>query len=153
MIITDKIRAILEQMSGVETVLYDSAWSTNVRIDRRPTPAALLYMLSDWDIDISSGTAREEAQIQVFFFDRAKLDQTGEEKDLIVSQMETLAREFITIVLGDKSMIVKEDAIKLRSCMGRFDAFCVGVTVEMTLAMKHGSCIENNTDDNGTTIF
>lgn len=141
MIITDKIRAILGQISGIETVMYDSGFSANVRTDRKPTPAALLYLLSDWNIDISSGTAKEEAKIEVFFFDRATLDQKGEEKDEIVSRMETLAREFIVSVLSDRSMIVKEDTIRLRSAYGKFDAFVVGVSVEMTLELKQGSCI------------
>ena len=149
--LTNKVLSILNSMlppetptEGVEylqTVLYDSAWSTNVRIDRRPTPAALLYLVTDWGLDIGSGTAKESAELEVFFFDRAKFDATGEEKDVIVSKMEKYAREFISLVLSDKSIRVLDDTVRLRSAYGQFDAFVVGVSVHLKLEVRQGECI------------
>lgn len=151
MTIVNKIRSILNSMltpehpvEGTEyinTVMYDSGWSANVRIDRNPAPYALLYLLSDWTIDISRGVAREGAEVQVFFFDKANLDAKGEEKDAIVTRMELQAREFIRRVLADSSINVIEDTIKLRSSWGQFDKFCVGVSVTMKLEDKQGGCI------------
>lgn len=151
MTLVNKIRSILNSMltpehpvEGTEyinTVMYDSGWSANVRIDRNPAPYALLYLLSDWTLDISKGVAKEGADIQVFFFDKANLDAKGEEKDLIVTQMELIAREFIRRVLADNTIIVAEDTIKLRSSWGQFDKFCVGVSVTMKIEDKQGGCI------------
>lgn len=141
MTLVNKIRAILGSIDDINTVMYDSGWSANVRIDRNPAPYALLYLLSDWTLDISKGVAKEGADIQVFFFDKANLDAKGEEKDLIVTQMELIAREFIRRVLADNSILVAEDTIKLRSSWGQFDKFCVGVSVSMKLEDKQGGCI------------
>lgn len=141
MTLVNKIRAILGSIDDINTVMYDSGWSANVRIDRNPAPYALLYLLSDWTLDISKGVAKEGADIQVFFFDKANLDAKGEEKDLIVTQMELIAREFIRRVLADNTILVAEDTIKLRSSWGQFDKFCVGVSVSMKLEDKQGGCI------------
>lgn len=149
--LTTKILSILNSMlppetpiEGVEylqTVLYDSAWSTNVRIDRRPTPAALLYLVTDWNLDISHGTSKEAAELEVFFFDRAKFDAKGEEKDVIVSKMEAFARDFLGRVLSDPTIKVTDDSVRLRSSYGQFDAFVVGVSVHIKLELKQGECI------------
>jgi hypothetical protein len=141
MTLVNKIRAILGSIDDINTVMYDSGWSANVRIDRNPAPYALLYLLSDWTLDISKGVAKEGADIQVFFFDKSNLDAKGEEKDLIVTQMELIAREFIRRVLADNTIIVAEDTIKLRSSWGQFDKFCVGVSVTMKIEDKQGGCI------------
>lgn len=141
MILVNKIRDILAQMPDIQTLIYDSAWSSNIRVDRSPAPYAILYLLSDWTVDISSGVAKEGAQLQVFFADRAKFDCKGEEKDLIVTQMELIAREFIRRVLADNTIRVIDDTIKLRSSYGSFDAFVVGVSVTLNIELRQGSCI------------
>lgn len=141
MTLVNKIRDILAQMPDIQTVIYDNQWSSNLRVDRSPAPYAILYLLSDWTIDISSGVAKEGAQLQVFFADRAKFDCKGEEKDLIVTQMELIAREFIRRVLADNTIRVIDDTIKLRSSYGSFDAFIVGVSVTMNIEDKQGNCI------------
>lgn len=151
MIIVDKIRTILNSMLPPQTpvegteyvkyVMYDSSFSANVRIDRNPSPIALLYLLSDWQIDVSRGTKKEGAEIQVFFADRAKFDCKGEDKDSIVKRMETLALDFISRVLAEKSLAVVDDTVKMRSSYGQFDAFMVGVSVTLRLEERQGSCI------------
>lgn len=139
--LVNKIRNILSQMTDVQTVIYDNQFSSNLRVDRSPAPYAILYLLSDWTVDISSGVAKEGAEIQVFFADRAKFDCKGEEKDLIVMRMELMAREFIRRVLDDKTIRVTDDTVKLRSSYGSFDAFVVGVSVMLKIEDKQGGCI------------
>lgn len=143
MTLVNKIKSILESISGVKTVIYDSGFSANQRIDRKPTPAALLYLLTDWSIDVSKGTAKEAAEAEVFFFDASKLDATGEQKDITVNEMETLALEFIAKVMSEKSISVKDDTIRMRSTYGKFDKFCVGVSVHIKLEEKQGTCIDD----------
>ena len=123
--------------------MYDSGFSANVRIDRKEGPYALLYLLSDWAIDVSKGTAKESAEAEVFFFNTAKLDATGEEKDITVNEMETLALEFIGKVMSDRSVSVIDDKIKMRSTYGRFDKFCVGVSVHIKLEERQGTCLDD----------
>lgn len=143
MILTDKILAILREMNSVETVLYDSGFSANVRIDRKEGPYALLYLLTDWAIDVSKGTAKEAAEIEVFFFDKGNFDSTGEEKDVTVKAMSVIALEFVAKLMTDKTITVKDDTIKMRSTYGRYDKFCVGVSVHVNIEAKQGTCIED----------
>lgn len=122
-------------------VMYDSGWSANVRVDRNPTPAALLYLLSDWKLDVSTQTVKESANMQIFFFDVTNLDAKGEEKDLVVQRMETLAKEFIANILADKTIVIKSDKIKIESAYGRFDKFVCGVTVQLEIEERQPSCL------------
>ena len=152
MVLVNKILSILNSMlppenpaEGVEylqTVMYDSGFSANVRIDRKPCPLALFYLLNDWNIDLSKTNAvKEQANIQIFFADVASFDAKGEDKDLIVSRMEAQAREFIRKVLADRSIVIVDDKIRIQSCYGKFDKFVVGVTVEMKIEERQPSCL------------
>ena len=152
MVLVNKILSILNSMltpenpiEGVEylnTVIYDSGFSANVRIDRKPMPMALFYLLNDWSIDLSKSTAiKEAANIQIFFADIANFDAKGEDKDLIVSRMELIAREFIRKVLADRSIVIVDDKITLQSSYGKFDKFVVGVSVSFKIEERQSSCL------------
>lgn len=141
MIITDKILSILRSMESLKTVIYDSGFSSNVRIDRQEDPIGLLYLLTDWNLDISSGIKKEVAEIEVFFCKRSKLDIKGEDKDVAVTEMAAIAEDFISRVLADTTLKVEDDSITMRSSYGRFDAFCVGVSVKIRIGEKQGQCI------------
>ena len=142
MVIIDKIKSILNDIDSIKSIIYDSGFSSNVRIDRSVDPIAILYLLTDWYLNISTGLQKEQADIEVFFCKRAKLDQKGEEKDIIVNECAEIAKEFIARVLEDKSIEVLDDSINMRSSYGRFDSFAVGVSVKIRLAEKQGTCIE-----------
>lgn len=141
MIITDKILSILRSMESLKTVIYDSGFSSNVRIDRQEDPIGLLYLLTDWNLDISSGIKKEIAEIEVFFCKRAKFDVKGEEKDVIVTEMAEIAEDFIARVLADTTLKVEDNSITMRSSYGKFDAFVVGVSVRIRIGEKQGSCL------------
>lgn len=141
MYITDKILSILRSMESLKTVIYDSGFSSNVRIDRQEDPIGLLYLLTDWNLDISSGLKKEAADIEVFFCKRGKFDAKGEEKDVIVTEMAAIAEEFISRVLADSELKVEDDSITMRSSWGKFDAFCLGVSVKLRVTEKQGNCI------------
>ncbi len=65
----NKVLDILNNIESIQTVLFDNGHSSNVRIDRKPCPAALLYTLPEWFLDIGHGSSKERAEIQVFFFE------------------------------------------------------------------------------------
>lgn len=153
--LTNKVLAILNDIAGIQTVIYDNGHSANVRIDRNSTPAALLYTLPDWKLDISHGNAIESAEIQVFFFERVSFDCKAEDKLTVFEDTELLAREFIYKLLNDNEIKVMDDEIKITACYGEFDAFVAGCTVNITIQMKQGECIytepapEPENEDNG----
>lgn len=136
-----KILDILNGMTGIQTVIYDNGHSANVRIDRKPTPAALLYTLPDWTLDISKGTAKEKADIQVFFFERVDFDCKAEDKLQIFENTNSLAREFIRELLSDGDIRVLDDEVKITATYGQFDSFVAGCTVNITIEEKQPSCM------------
>lgn len=139
--LTNKVLAILNDIAGIQTVIYDNGHSANVRIDRNSTPAALLYTLPDWTLDISKGTAREKADIQVFFFDRVNFDSKAEDKLQIFENMNSLARDFIRELLSDSEIKVLDDEVKITATYGEFDAFVCGCVVNITIEEKQGECL------------
>lgn len=136
-----KILDILNDIDGIQTVMFDSGNSANVRIDRKPTPAALLYTLPDWKVDISRGTAKEKADIQVFFFERADFDSKAEDKLQIFENTNMLAREFIRELLSDGEIMVLDEEVKITSVFGQFDSFVAGCTVNITIEEKKPACL------------
>lgn len=139
--LTNKVLAILNDIAGIQTVIYDNGHSANVRIDRNSTPAALLYTLPDWKLDISKGTAREKADIQVFFFDRVNFDCKAEDKLQIFENMNSLARDFIRELLADSEIRVLDDEVNIKAVYGEFDAFVCGCVVNITIEEKQGECL------------
>lgn len=148
--LVDKVKTILSDMIPVtppisgpylKFAMYDSGWSANVRIDRNPCPAALLYLLSDWTLDVTSQTVKEACNIEVFFFDVCQLDAKGEDKDTIIKNMEILAKDFISRVLSDKSIKLVDDKVRIQSTYGKFDKFCVGVSVNLKIEERQASCL------------
>lgn len=125
----------------LKTVMYDSGFSANVRIDRKPVPAALFYLLSDWSLDVTTATVKESAEIEVFFFDVCDFNATGEKKDAIIQDMEILAKDFISAILADSTMKLVSDKVRIQSSYGKFDKFCVGVAVNLRIEEKQAHCL------------
>ena len=144
MIIPTKVLEILETMrvaGDISTIMYDSPNSANVRLDDSPEPIALLYLISDWDIDIEHGVSKEIATVKLFFAKRAEFDVKGEEKDLIVSEMSLLGREFISNLLAEHDLRVVDDVIHMRNVWGKYDSFVCGVEISVKIEQKQGSCL------------
>lgn len=142
MVLVQKVLDILNSIEDIETVIYDSGFSANVRVDRKPAPYAIFYLLSDWNIDLSKGTAvKEIANIQIFFADTANFDAKGEDKDVIVNRMEGLARDFIRRLLEDRSIKILDDTIKVQSTYGKFDKFLVGTTLNIKIEERKAQCL------------
>lgn len=143
--LVDKVLELLGQLNDVKTIIYDSGYSANVICDRKPAPYAITYLLSDWDIKIDKGYAKEGCEIQIYFADKAKFDATGSEKDVVVGRMEDIAKQFIWLLMHESSINVVSDTIKVRSTWGRFDCFTVGVSLTVRIEEKRGSCLPEPT--------
>ena len=102
--IVDKILDILNSMSDVETVLYESPSYTNIKLDRKPAPYAILYLLTDMEIDLSRGYAVEGCDVEVFFADLVKFDADGPTHQAVVDRMLGIARQFISLLLAERGL-------------------------------------------------
>lgn len=151
MVLVNKILTILNSMlppenptegqDYIQTIMYDSSWSANVRVDRKPSPIALVYLLSDWTLNTNSLAYKESANIQIFFADRANFDSKGEDKDVIIQRMEALAKEFLSLVISDRDIKLLDDSVKVQSSFGRFDSFMVGVTLNLKIEERQAQCL------------
>ncbi len=139
--IIDKVKNILDSMTGLKTVLYQSGFSANVTLDRKETPAAVLYLLTDFDVDIHHGTSKESADLEILFCERTKFDITGDQKDTIITNCTALAKEFISKLLQDKSLYINQDSIHCKCAYGRFDCMVAGVSIELKIEEKQGQCL------------
>lgn len=141
-VIVDKVLQVLNSLNGVNTVMYDSGFSANVRIDRATPPFALLYLINQWNVDIAKTTSvKETANIQVFFFEPVNFGAKGEEKDIVVKKMYEIARDFIREMLEIKGLTINGTNVPISSSYGKFDKFCAGVVVELSLTEIQGKCL------------
>lgn len=140
---TDKILDILNTMAtgsdGLQTVLYESGFGANLRLDRKPTPAAIVYMLKSWKLDTSTKLKHPEVDVEVFFCDRCDLAAKGEVIKEKMDTIEPIVDEFISMLLADKSIIVND--IKATTAYGRFDCNVCGYSLQFTVKDRQGQCL------------
>ena len=141
---TDKILDILNSMTTgsyalLNTVLYESGFGANVRLDRLPDPAAILYMLQSWTLDTSTKLKHPEVDCEIFFCKRCELASKGEKIKEVIDTVEPIVDEFISLLLSDKSIIVNE--IKAQTAYGRFDCNVCGYSLQFTVKDKQGVCL------------
>ena len=139
--IVDKILDILNSMSDVETVLYESSFGVNIRLDRRPTPAAIVYLLQNFDIDLSSGLRKDYVDVEVFFCTRCDFAAKGEEIKGVMETLEPTVDEFVSRVLADKSMVLEGDKVSVTTAYGSFDCNVCGWSLQMKVGDKQGRCV------------
>ena len=140
--ITDKILNILHSINGIKTVIHDTPFSTNVRLDRRETIAAILFMLQEFSIDVKSGTRKDSVSLEVFICDRCDLSAKGEIIEGVLDGIRPVVNEFLMLVLNEKSWVVGGDAINVKMSYGKFDCNVVGYSIELNLTERQGHCID-----------
>lgn len=155
MVLQDKILAILYSMtesgsgsgsgSGedalIKTVIYGSAFDANVRLDRKPDPAAIIYLLDSWKLDTRTMMKYKECDIAIYFCKRFKLDAKGEEIKTIIDSIEPIVDDFIDAVISEKSIIVSD--IKAQASYGKFDCNTCGYTLMFHVVDKQGTCFNS----------
>lgn len=145
MVIPGKIKDILNDQKNdglINYVMYDNVRSFNQRLDRIDNtvePVALFYVLTNWNYDISYGEVREGARIFIYFVSRAKFDGTAEDNALIVENMESIARDFISRVIDDGEFSV--ESARVDAATPEFDGHWDGVRLNLDIKQKRGECI------------
>ena len=142
---TDKILDILESMTTgsdamLRTVIHGSSFDANVRLDRKPTPAAILYMAKGFEIEYESGMRYDKTDIEVFFCDRVELGAKGEVVQGVLDSVEPAIDEFLSLVFAEKSWRV-EGKVAATTAIGKFDCNVAGYSVQMTLVDRQGRCL------------
>lgn len=143
--ITDKILNILRSINGIKTVIHDTSFSTNVRLDRRETIAAIVFMLQEFNVSVKNGVKRESEEIEIFLCDRCDLAAKGEVVEGVLDGIKPVLNEFLTLVLNERSWVVDGDEINVKMSYGRFDCNVVGYSVELKLTERQGGCVDGDT--------
>lgn len=126
----------------VRTVMYESAFGANLRLDRQPTPAAILYMADGFTVDLKSGLRKDTVDVEVFFCERCDFAAKGEKVKETMDKVEPIVNEFLSRVFAEKTLEVVGNEIKVTTAYGKFDTTTVGYTVELSLADRRGKCLQ-----------
>ena len=143
--LTNKILNILNSITGIKTVLYESGYGTNLRLDRRETPAAILYMLQEYTIDLAKGIKREIVDVEVFICDRCDLAAKGE---VVQQKLDTLlpyVNQFVALLTSEKTLLLDGDSINVQMAYGKFDTNVCGYSLQFKVTERQGGCIDGDT--------
>lgn len=145
--IVETLRNILTSMvNDVDCHLaswqYNDMATSNVKLDnKKPSPTAVFYQITDFVYDMTTGIKREKANVLVAFLQKeGKLDADGLEQDEIIKAMSDIAFEFVKKVMNEGSLRVLNDKIVLKSTFLRSDSNRTGVVFELELEEKSGTC-------------
>ncbi len=145
--IVDVLRGILIEMTDDEECelaswQYNDMATSNVKLDnKKPSPTAVFYQITDFVYDLTTGIKREKANVFVAFLQKeVKLDAEGLEQDKIIKKMSEIAFEFLKNVMDEGSLRVLNDKITLKSTFLRSDSNRTGVVMELELEEKSGTC-------------
>ena len=142
--LTNKILNILNSITGIKTVLYESGYGTNLRLDRRETPAAILYMLQEYTIDLAKGVKREIVDVEVFVCDRCDLAAKGE---VVQQKLDTLlpyVNQFVALLTSEKTLLLDGDSISVQMAYGKFDTNVCGYSLQFKVSERQATCFDSD---------
>lgn len=122
---------------------YNDKPTANVVLDRNMAdPTAILFQLTDWELDWAKGTIKERASINISFLKKEpKLDAKGDEQEAIIDEMKDIAIDFLQRLNGQRfSVGIVDDKVKVKSIFMRSDSNRTGVNLEFELEEVQGSC-------------
>lgn len=146
MAIKDIVVDVVTQLPGVETVIYDNVYNTNIVLDRKPCPAAIIYCINDFNYDISKGVIKESGELSVYFADLLpKVNSFSEDYTPVVERMLEIATEFISQLVAavkEYNMVLENNTIELRTTFGKFDKHTCGISVSgLKISDRQGRCV------------
>lgn len=150
MTIIEKIRASIQRVHGAGfAVYYHDDPTMNIIADTMTLPAAIVQLITQGELDQTSGQWREVVSAAVFFVDRSDFDFDADENETIIDQCKRRALrwlaglqldEFLDLVRWERTSRVYE----------RFDAILTGFAVMVDLREREGvtDCEDENENEN-----
>lgn len=146
--IVARIIGILDTMVSEDVIksrIYQTAAKTNVEIDYEKTPAAVMYCVSKWAIDLKLGIVRERAAIGIGFVKRQpQLDFDGESNETIVDECKVIAVDFIRRLKADDSLQIISDSVDCTTVYDEYDTNVTGVWVSVEVKDNGGECLDTS---------
>lgn len=134
----DNILEILRADERIGTVLYESPYSANLKIDRRVAPYAIVYFVQSAEIDVVGARYFRTLDLEIFFCSPTDLSADGAKVQAVCDEMFPIMETFIQR-LKDTRMFYF-DSCKYRQATGRFDKNVSGLALELTLKDKLPVC-------------
>lgn len=137
----DTILQLLSDDSRIGTVLYESPWSVNLKIDRRPSPYAIVYLVQSMDIDMRGYRYFRTLDLEVFFCSPTDLSADGGRIQAVCDEMMPIVECFLARLA--ETRMFEFDNVKLRQAHGKFDKNVSGIACELTLKEVQPYCFED----------
>lgn len=134
----DTILQLLRDDSRIGTVLYESPYSANLRIDRLPSPYAILYLVQSMDVDVRGSRYFKTLDIELFICKPTDLSAKGEDVQAACDDLMPIVETFISNLYD--SRLFDFDSVKIRQAFGRFDKNVSGIALEITLKERQPTC-------------
>ncbi len=135
---TDTILQLLRDDSRISTVLYESPYSANLRIDRLPSPYAILYLVQSMDVDVRGSRYFKTLDIELFICKPTDLSAKGEDVQAACDALVPVAETFISKLYD--SHLFDFGPVKIRQATGKFDKNVSGLSLELTLKERQPVC-------------
>lgn len=134
----DTILQLLRDDSRIGTVLYESPYSANLRIDRLPSPYAILYLVQSMDVDVRGSRYFKTLDIELFICKPTDLSAKGEDVQAACDDLMPIVETFISNLYD--SRLFDFDSVKIRQAVGKYDKNVSGLALEMTLKERQPTC-------------
>ena len=134
----DTILQLLRDDSRIGTVLYESPYSANLRIDRLPSPYAILYLVQSMDVDVRGSRYFKTLDIELFICKPTDLSAKGEDVQAACDDLMPIVETFISNLYD--SRLFDFDSVKIRQAVGKFDKNVSGLSLELTLKERQPTC-------------
>lgn len=131
----------MNSMEDLNTVLYESPYFSNIKIDRKPAPYGILYLINVAELDLSNNL-KESVEIEVFFCSPVDFGADGPKQQAVIDDMMPIAKQFVALMKQDKYFVI-DDTIRITSSYAKFDKNVTGVSVQMTIKERQSKCIDS----------
>lgn len=149
MTIIEKIRGSIQRVHGTGfAVYYHDDPTMNIIADTMTLPAAIVQLITQGELDQTSGQWREVVSAAVFFVDRSDFDFDADENEKIIDQCKRRALRWLAgLQLGDLDLVRWERTSRVYE---RFDAILTGFAVMVDLREREGvtDCEDENENEN-----
>lgn len=154
MTIIEKIRASIQRVhgDGFEVYYHDDP-TMNLIADTMELPAAIVQLITQGELDQTSGQWREIVSAVVFFVDRSDFDFDADENEKIIDQCKRRALRWLAgLQLDEELDLVRWE--RTSRVYERFDAILTGFAVMVDLRETEGvmDCEDENENENENEI-
>lgn len=150
MTIFEKIRASIQRVHGAGfAVYYHDDPTMNIIADTMTLPAAIVQLITQGELDQTSGQWREVVSAAVFFVDRSDFDFDADENEKIIDQCKRRALRWLAgLQLDEDLTLVRWE--RTSRVYERFDAILTGFAVMVDLRETEGvtDCEQPGDDEN-----